>query len=769
MLCVAIVSMSTNFLNARDLFVPKTPLPMAVGTNQKTERIFKKPADKLAKPIRTFGAKAPSALSKVLHKAPAATASIAVQFIDTDEFEPQAFCVVNSSGVYWLEQINEDFTGNLDVPEGEYVAIGLTMHYINEWEGYFVYTVKENVSVPASLVIDPTESTSEIRIEALTPAGQPFELPTYRIDGTDWENAEEVLVSPGNISQTTVRTTLYHPELGELFWDESSGSGNIEGSDLEEESKFDYAVRINPGCENIIVNMKQTGKVSDWQAPYVVSVSQQGTSSATLTNSPSNYVDVITNFAQSGIGNKIMEENGFPFDDELYAINTGTYVNGTMISGLRESGSTPMAMSVRYCGEESGLFTEFVTPERYDCTLDYSVEVEDLGDGMYMETTSFFQSNSTAPMVAFDADANPVILPLTNDVFYAGPSAPESIFDRVPALFAQSSIQRSVPLGTTPVYNSIPVITPLNPETGERFFFLFMLGTGYHGETVGTYNNASEYKVLYNGVDAGYVAEEYADFWSGGFWGWCLDRASESHPAGAYDISMSSAMIIDGVEGSLSVNYHFDFTKEDFTAPALQYLQLRDKEGRIRYEFDYPEQAVLNVMAGDFEWTDLPADYVGAEGGYLSPKAGAEPQLSYAPFGTGDWKGLSIEKQSDIDGCFAPSYSAQLAQIDEIANEGGYFDIKITLSDESGNSMEQIISPAFRINSLGSIASADVSGRNLTWHDGIVSSDNGFDIAIYSMAGVKVLEGQGRLDASRLPKGLYVAVSGNSAIKIAVK
>lgn len=767
-LCAAILTAGAlQPADAHELYTPKAAPSPLNSIHQKVERTTTPQSCKPAPRAMTFGAKAPSPLSRLLRKAPAETSTVSVNFVETDDFEPQAFCLINASGTYWLEEISDDFSGSVEVPDGEYLAIGLTMHYISDWEGYFVYTVKENVSVPATLTIDPTESTSEIRLKALNPSGQPFELTTYRIDGSDWDNAEEVLVSKGNVGQISARTTLYHPEFGELFWDSNGSAANYEESELFEGSVFDYTVRINPGCDNIIVNIKQNG-IIEGQAPYIVSASQKGTASATLTNSPSDYAIIITDIAQSGIGKQIMEENGFPLSDTPFSVRLDTFINGASVSGDNISQAYPEAMSARYCGEVSQEypFLEMLSPGRSDCTTEYQVEVEDLGDGWISETTWMTTTNSEAPAIAFDADKRPVILPLTNAAYYGGPDTPENIFDRVPALFAQTAIQRTVPLGSTPVYISNPFITPLNAETGERFFTLSMYGTGYYGETVGTYDNVTDYKVLYNGKDAGYVAEDYADFWSGGFWGWCIDRASEGDTAGAYDITLSTPMIVDDVEGSLCTHCIFDLSKDDFTAPSVQYFQLRDNEGRIRYEFDYPEQAVLNLMAGDFEWTDVPAEDIWSDGGYLTPKAGAEPKLSYATFGSDDWKELEIEKVSDIDGCFAPAYSARLTQIDEISDYG-YFDIKISLSDEAGNSLEQVISPALRISSLSGVANAKISNGGLAYNDGIVSA--GSDIAIYNISGVKVAQSAGSLDTSSLAKGVYIAVANGRTIKLAVK
>lgn len=69
----------------------------------------------------------------------------------------------------------------------------------------------------------------------------------------------------------------------------------------------------------------------------------------------------------------------------------------------------------------------------------------------------------------------------------------------------------------------------------------------------------------------------------------------------------------------------------------------------------------------------------------------------------------------------------------------GHFDMKITLTDDSGNSQTQVLSNAFSVASLGITETATISGN----------------VDVYDMTGCIVIENQ-EWKSLRLPEGIYL-------------
>ncbi len=95
-------------------------------------------------------------------------------------------------------------------------------------------------------------------------------------------------------------------------------------------------------------------------------------------------------------------------------------------------------------------------------------------------------------------------------------------------------------------------------------------------------------------------------------------------------------------------------------------------------------------------------------------------------------------------------------------SETGWFDLRIVMTDAAGNTQEQIISPAFRVDSLAGIQAISVNGSNLRVLNSRVVSDDDMPVEVFTLSGQRV-------ENVQLPAGLYVARSGKSVAKLMVK
>lgn len=223
---------------------------------------------------------------------------------------------------------------------------------------------------------------------------------------------------------------------------------------------------------------------------------------------------------------------------------------------------------------------------------------------------------------------------------------------------------------------------------------------------------------LYSTMTAKYNSEE---IWNGKQALDSLSRAwwREKQPDGTYEFEFTNANVaVDGIPGKNVTTVYFDQTKEDWNSPVLKMLQFRDAENNVTDRFINPNEGTIMFAGGDFD--PRSTTYID-DNGYERTWEYEDCQpmtveVSYAPYGSEDWQPLEgIEHQSEFDdipgmGFF---YSGSLASV-SVPSENKWYDLKFRLVDESGNWQEQIVSPAFKIESLVPEAITEVINGDAT-------------------------------------------------------
>lgn len=160
-----------------------------------------------------------------------------------------------------------------------------------------------------------------------------------------------------------------------------------------------------------------------------------------------------------------------------------------------------------------------------------------------------------------------------------------------------------------------------------------------------------------------------------------------------FDIEFDNQnIIVDGLQGRSHATLHYDMNNDDCTLPTIQALQLRDAENNVNDRFATAADGTLLFAAADFTAQMPHYD------GFFTCGDIAQVQVSCSPYGTEEWQELSTQEDPDL--YYMPGlghvYRASLA---DVAGKGqnGWFDLRIRLEDASGNSMEQTLSPAFRL------------------------------------------------------------------------
>lgn len=234
---------------------------------------------------------------------------------------------------------------------------------------------------------------------------------------------------------------------------------------------------------------------------------------------------------------------------------------------------------------------------------------------------------------------------------------------------------------------------------------------------------------------------------------WLYNWSTDGHAPGKIDITFrNDNIMVDGLQGKNVTEVSYDERNEDVTAPTLQMLIFKDKDGKVIDRFDNAADGTMYFSGGDFQWHSDDRFY------YTYEKA--EPKVEYAPYGEDSFTTLEVSAIPELFFMpgFGDCYSTNLANVDR-PSRTGWFDLRIEMTDKAGNRQCQTISPAFKINALSGIAS--VSNDNVkVWAADREIRTEGADCAtmeVFSVSGQKMASTQAdRIDASAWTPGVYV-------------
>ncbi len=190
-----------------------------------------------------------------------------------------------------------------------------------------------------------------------------------------------------------------------------------------------------------------------------------------------------------------------------------------------------------------------------------------------------------------------------------------------------------------------------------------------------------------------------------------------------FEITVTNPNIeVDGLPGHNTTTVYFDQNQEDMTPPAVEMLHFKNAEGGITDRFATAADGTMEFYASDFHYHFYPDLWNG-----VFQCLPVEVTVEYAPYGTEAWNELAVEEIPEYyqEPGWGYFYRGSLAGV---TGEGlnGWFDLRFRLQDASGNWMDQVVSPAFRIDdqAYSSVAT--------------ISSDNAREVARYNLAGQRI-------------------------------
>lgn len=303
---------------------------------------------------------------------------------------------------------------------------------------------------------------------------------------------------------------------------------------------------------------------------------------------------------------------------------------------------------------------------------------------------------------------------------------------------------------SVPMTSFCPVMTYKNTPQGFAPIFGFSF-IGMNGEVRRIDGEVAQLEVKYGGETVCNSLKESA--------GWCWKWFADGAHRGVYDINLTNDNVMLGnIRGVNTTDIHFDLANDDNPLPPLlQWMQYRNSEGTVTPMLDKAVGSKLLFSAGIFDFNVDEAWQMW----FTCREEPVNVKVEYALHGADTFKELPVDVIADK--FFTPGFGHQYeVALDPISEQSylGWFDLRVSLSDNSGNTMTQLFEPAFNIAELAGL-------ETIGSHAETVGLDGRNIIA---PAGSLVYDMSGRLvDGRDLAPGVYVVAAPASMTKVVVR
>lgn len=240
-----------------------------------------------------------------------------------------------------------------------------------------------------------------------------------------------------------------------------------------------------------------------------------------------------------------------------------------------------------------------------------------------------------------------------------------------------------------------------------------------------------------------------------------VDYNEEATADGTIVTLTNTNVKVDGIDGKNVSVVKFDVSKQDNIAPTFQMLTFKNAQGIICDHLDSNQGAKMIFAGGDFNYVENP-DYP-----YISHYTCSDPEsvkAFYAPHGTENWTALPLVVKPELFfmPVFGNFYEADLSSVNVEAADT-WFDVRVEMSDATGNYQKQTISPAFKVATISAIdqAKAAVGSSLVVMGKRVALADNGkADFTVRSIDGRTMQSAFANgVDLSGMGSGIYVVTA----------
>lgn len=652
---------------------------------------------------------------------------------DKSKYDYMQICCMNDLWSFVTDEVDMESDGYIhiyDIP-GNYDFVAILTHAGKDGT---TLVIKENVEVSEGSVIefDASSATEHIRFRPVTDAG-------LDLAGDVVEDDE--IIEKGVALSGLSFTEIYNSRRGRVmhttaFMDAFMTDGKMEYGPQQAD------IFVNPLGDRSAYSFVQTRMAVTYDGTYIVKLMADGTASQTVTNKPDSYVSSSHSFADHRFGNDFIQS--IP---DVKATLTYGYIpvwDGEIYNEclLHDCFTTelPNAGKLYLSASPSG------NPE---CPYDI-LAVFGTYDNLDAQGSGFSGAGfgvTTAPL-RISADNRMELLDnaAVNGLRYDEWTFSEDYY--IPNTDAFSDyLASSADDGAHITWgNTAPICVAsvgYRKNSTSRLHFSFV---GRNGENRNIDNINTLFEMKANGTvisNSIYKAESDFDNWR-------LRDGEFNETDAEYKITIeNSNVIVDGLPGHNKTTIYYDTNFTLGNPPALRSLQFRDKDGCITDRFSSFDDAVVELYAGDFEFSRKEDSF----NWFFNYVNLSEVIVEYSPYGADEWNTLYVDEVPEMLApvAYGALYRGSLADVTE-ESESGWYDLRIKLIDCSDNYQLQEISPAFckmdpdSVNSL----QPDMSGMV---------------VDVYNTGGVLVYRGdyENCMNAD-LPQGVYIvkSISTNS-------
>lgn len=654
------------------------------------------------------------------------------------KYDPEKYSI--SDVVFWPEDGNANDAVGVDlnpesneteatVPAGEYwISLMAVPVEPNIEQNPCILVIREHIGLSEGDVLnfDTGEATNRISFRPKTPNGEIVNLSLADADGN--------IIDKGNVGVSYCMTTnVFGPNNYLIAW---LSLNSAKGKDDE----GNIVDGISWG--DILIN-----QVSDrfYAMQYVIMCSLEG--EAIFTNLPTRINKSVT--VSPDIDYSFVSNNIIPSaisDQKVSHIHQAAIIYGDngILNGETYLISEELTSSNFYCGlvEEKNIADFITLASVANCD---KLIIENYIPNFGISTPPILETTGIYPTYNYSDDIY--------DGYFNRVNENSKVYSQTKFndVYTRTVGQTTGVYGNSvPMTSFCPMMTYKNTPQGfaPNFSFSFI---GMNGEVRRIDGEVAQLEVKYGGETVCNSLKESA--------GWCWSWFADGAHRGVYDINLKNDNVMLGnIRGVNTTDIHFDLANDDNPLPPLlQWMQYRNSEGTVTPMLDKAAGSKLLFSAGIFDFNVDEAWQMW----FTCREEPVNVKVEYALHGSETFKELPVE--IDADKFFTPGFGHQYeVALDPISEQSylGWFDLRVSLSDNSGNTMTQLFEPAFNIAELagletvGSEAEAvGLDGRN-----------------IIAPAGSLVYDMSGRLvDGRDLAPGVYIVAAPASMTKVVVR
>jgi len=609
----------------------------------------------------------------------------------------------------------------------------LISHPGTPWTRCYVFAENIEVNDDMSVNMEAASAVNQFIGKSFLPNGE-----EARLDNNGYDENFEPRFIPGNclnkLIQTTIFDTKYNTWIASLVG--STGTydmDNVYGLGIHWRLEEMYNIMVNDISDNILICQQRDNYTEDGIVATVAY--SKGTDNLLLCNNPSNFRSIEESFTHTpAFGIYGSPDDKYQFT--CLGFKNWSYFLYPIIPWII---NTPFTMSFSSSDNEPE-FSDFHPYYRFqlnDAVVDwteYNLKGQRFAfdeDGAFYSFSNFYAQADFSGVCALDEN--------NQEVYYDFPGNPGlevQAYSPISYIYGNSASLNTInPL----VYKQADkFITNLNPS------FQGLLGEDRAADKIGLDVSVShdEEVVLTDGQD-------WNRFWN--------ENPNKS-PDGVYvaRFENNSNIMVDDIAGYNVTNLSFSYEREDICPPAIQALQFRDNDNIFAQRFKTVDDVNIIVCAGDYAWFE-DEDYICYN--YISKPLNVDVSIATHDSEVKDWMPVVMNEVKEFGnlagyGCF---FRGSLSDSD-INAIPGWYDIRIEVTDEAGNSNLQILGPAFYVDNVTGMDNIVINNSDLVYENGVISSADGeaYEFMVYSSEGqLRLSERAPRISLVGFEKGIY--------------